>query len=161
MRNRPPREKANKITDPLEIFNYFTLKGDGCWVWIGAKANTGYGYITHKGKILNSHRLSWKVNIGEIPPGMSVLHKCDNRICVRPDHLFLGTITDNMADKTKKGRQLKGTQMHSSKLTDEDVINIRKQYVPWKVSLTTLGKKYGVHHTTILDVLHGESWKHI
>lgn len=75
-----------------------------CWVWTGAVGDHGYGRITEKGKRYRAHRMAWLINCGEIPEGLSVLHKCDNPSCVNPDHLFLGTQKVNIADGIQKGR---------------------------------------------------------
>lgn len=87
-------------------------KTDGCWNWIAARGSVrektpGYGHFGYLGKTHLAHRLSWKIHFGEIPAGIFVLHKCDNPGCVRPDHLFLGTHADNMADAKTKGRMIK------------------------------------------------------
>lgn len=75
---------------------------NGCWLWTGAKSR--YGYFKSCGKSERAHRYSWILFRGDIPDGMFVLHKCDNPLCVNPDHLFLGTQTDNMRDAQTKGR---------------------------------------------------------
>ena len=77
--------------------------GNSCWEWTACKAG-GYGQIYVRGKLVYAHRLSWVWANGKIPKGLFVLHKCDNRVCVNPDHLFLGTNKDNMQDCVRKGR---------------------------------------------------------
>jgi len=78
---------------------------DGCWEWTGCLNNKGYGVMnTGDGSVIYVHRFSYLIHIGEISKGLFVCHKCDNAKCVNPDHLFLGTHTDNMQDKTIKGR---------------------------------------------------------
>lgn len=79
-------------------------KTDGCWLWTAALSTTGYGRIGVGKKMAYTHRLSWEMHNGPIPPGMHICHHCDNPKCVRPDHLFLGTRTDNMRDMWRKGR---------------------------------------------------------
>ena len=83
-------------------------KADGCWEWTAClkkgKKGNGYGFFWLHGKNFRAHRFSWIINFGNISDGLCVLHRCDNRRCVRPDHLFLGTVTDNNVDAIKKGR---------------------------------------------------------
>jgi len=76
----------------------------GCWIWMGSTSK-GYGGIKIKGKMKKVHRVLWELTNGPIPKGMFVLHKCDITECANPDHLFLGTHTDNMRDMIQKGRR--------------------------------------------------------
>jgi hypothetical protein len=96
----------------------YVQKGDGCWLWTGSKNSNGYGQISarHLGNSpLHAHRLSWVIHFGEVPQGIEVCHNCDAtypvgdityRLCVRPDHLWLGTHVENLADMHAKGRRL-------------------------------------------------------
>ena len=79
------------------------LKSDGCWEWTAATNADGYGRIWADGEACGAHRVSWKLNSGDIPEGMHVLHSCDNPKCVRPDHLFLGDQQAN-SEMVAKGR---------------------------------------------------------
>src|SRR5436190_23826490 len=100
----------------------------GCWEWQGATRtkikNMPYGGIKIFQKTHLVHRVSYEHYIGPIPEGMQVLHKCDNPKCINPEHLFIGTNLDNVADKLKKGRQAVGGKCATSKLTSNDVIEI-------------------------------------
>jgi len=100
----------------------------GCWQWLGAKIPAGYGTLQVKENTKLAHRISWEIHCGEIPAELFVLHHCDNKICVNPDHLFLGTHRDNVDDAVRKGRHLHGEKHHKTKLTDDDVYTIRRQY---------------------------------
>lgn len=105
-----------QISRPLtadERFILRTVYGLGCWEWRGSFFRSGYGQFTLRNpeggrKNWSAPRFSWTRTNGPIPPGLSVLHRCDNRKCVRPDHLFLGTHQDNMADMKAKGRARSG-----------------------------------------------------
>lgn len=78
-----------------------------CWTWVGAVSSNGYGHININGKLISAHRLSWELFHNEKPGKKFVLHKCDNPLCVNPDHLFLGTNSDNQRDCIAKGRRAK------------------------------------------------------
>lgn len=139
-------------------------KGPDCWEWTGSKVKGGYGQIGKGGREIGNemtHRLSWEIHNGPIPEGMFVCHSCDNRSCVNPDHLFLGTHSDNVQDMVAKGRVgdvgRKGTKHHKAKLTDEDVREIRAA----EDSTTTLALIYGVSTSTIQRVKSGKGWSHV
>lgn len=88
--------------------NVVINKDTGCWEWQGAKNNIGYGFIRDGDKMRTTHRVAYEIYRGPIPEGMCVLHKCDNRKCVNPEHLWLGTRQDNADDMINKGRHTKG-----------------------------------------------------
>lgn len=109
----------------VERFWQKVVKTDGCWRWAGRNRHKfGYGIIgsnspKHLGRRgMEAHRLSWIIHFGQIPEGLSVLHKCDNPECTRPDHLFLGTTVDNLADMRRKGREARG-ETHGSRTHPE------------------------------------------
>lgn len=81
------------------------IKDSGCWDFKGAINATGYGVVGFNGKVMQAHRLSWFLHNGEIPDGLLVCHRCDNRRCCNPDHLFIGTHKDNTQDMILKGRR--------------------------------------------------------
>ena len=100
------REKI-KVTSLMEKFEskYIPEPMSGCWLWIGANSGKGgYGQISINGRIKRAHRVSWELHRGFIPEGMLVCHHCDTPPCVNPDHLFVGTYSDNTIDSVKKGR---------------------------------------------------------
>lgn len=95
-------------TDHRQRFWSKVEKGDGCWEWKTGRDRDGYGVFFWKVQGIGAHRASWMFTNGDIPPGLHVLHKCDNPPCVRPDHLFLGTNLDNQRDCMSKGRTARG-----------------------------------------------------
>jgi hypothetical protein len=108
------------------------VTGKGCWEWQGWKAGKGYGGINYQGRKMYAHRLAWILRRGEIPTGLQVLHHCDNPPCINPDHLFLGTNTDNVHDCIAKGRKVvgdvRGEKNPKAVLSPVDVLRIRRLY---------------------------------
>ncbi len=134
---------------------------NNCWEWTAAKQGAGYGTIGVDGKVVQAHRYSYELHYGPIPEGMSVLHHCDNRACVNPDHLFLGTNADNIADKMNKGRQARGITHSRARLTEAQVIEIRRKYAKGHISHAMLAAEYHVSISAIANITQRITWKHI
>lgn len=140
----------------LKRFEKKFAKTNGCWLWKGDKWSRpehGYGRIYVEGKRVKAHRVAWELYVGPIPTGLHVLHKCDVRLCVNPDHLFLGTKADNAHDRNQKGRQARGKSFPQCKLTDEQVIAIRND----PRGDTALAAEYGVWRGSIYRIRSGKS----
>lgn len=144
-----------------------------CHEWTGATNNRGYGYLNRgrrgEGMVL-AHRAAWEAAHGPIPAGLVVCHHCDNRRCVRIDHLFLGTTSDNARDSVAKGRHplqaanrsprrtvLRGEQVAQSRLSEADVLAIRAD----TRSQQQIADAYGVSQTAISQIRRRITWKHL
>lgn len=131
-------------------------KSDNCWEWTAGK-NRGYGAFFVNGKNVGAHKFSWEIHFGEIPKGMYVCHRCDNSLCVRPDHLFLGTQLDNIQDSVMKGRFWPSNE----KLTMNDARNIKKLHSSRRFTQEQLGTMFEVSRTTIYRIIHNISYRGI
>jgi hypothetical protein len=126
-----------------------------CWIWTAHKRGHGYGGFQVNGKTTTAHRVSWQLHNGDIPHELCVLHKCDNRLCVNPSHLFLGTQIENIKDRDSKGRQFahKGSK-HGNALLTEDQVRVIKRNKGF-TSPKFLGKCFGVSFQTIQAINSG------
>ena len=134
-----------------------------CWYWTGSLTR-GYGYATVNKKVGYAHRHSWEFNFGAIPKGMCVCHKCDNPICIRPDHLFLGTHADNVRDKIAKGRARTGkrigTQHKHAKLNDEKVL-LAYQLKKSGLTLREIAQQVGASKSAVGNIFTKTTWRHV
>lgn len=153
--------KQALLDDILQRFWKKIEKSEGCWKWKACIHSNGYGGFTILRKEMPPHRLSWILHKGSIPKDHWVLHKCDNRTCSNPEHLFLGDVRDNVSDSIAKGRHTKGIVQGLHKVTEEQVKEIRKKYMPYSYSMYTLAKEYGISVSEIHTIVHRKTWKHI
>lgn len=146
---------------PVERFWKYVIKSDYCWNWNGFKNEFGYGRMS-VGRIMHvAHRISWTIYFGHIPQDKRVLHQCDNRACVNPFHLFLGTQKDNMHDCIDKHRMKMGEDRPAAKLTEQEVRDIRKYFSVFGVRKCQLARRYGISDCEIHQIIAGTKWKHI
>lgn len=137
----------------------YVVEPNGHWRWTGAVSYTGggYGYFWYNGKIQKASRVSWQLHRGEIPEGMFVLHKpeCHDRLCICPDHLYLGTAADNVADKIRVGNQVghnRGFKLHY-----DDVVCIKKMLRDG-IRQSLIAWIYQVAPAHISSIYNGKSW---
>lgn len=131
----------------------------GCWLWTASSSAQGYGHFQVNGRLCRAHRVSWELHNGKIPDGMWVLHKCDNPGCVNPDHLFLGTNVDNVADMVAKGRRAKteGATHWNAKLSERQIRQIRSASGLHK----EIAAAFGVSRQHISHIKSGGKWSHL
>jgi hypothetical protein len=163
-------EKINiSLTSEQIIRFYNNVKIDeqtGCHIYIGGKNKTGYGVMKIGHKQIRAHRIAWYLNNGKILNELCVLHKCDNRICVNPDHLFLGTQIDNIKDMVNKGRNSGcfGETSHTAKLKEIqviDILNIVKQKGQYYGLIKELSEIYNVNWQIIRNIIKRKTWKYL
>jgi hypothetical protein len=170
------RSKTRAITQKLlssypwlpEFFwERVTKNKNGCWVWIGSLANGKYGRIHFPhGVELLAHRVAYVLQKKEDLPageGTLVRHSCDNPLCVRASHLRKGTHVQNMKDMVTRGRVAVGSRQGSSKLSESDVLTIRRLWAkdPKRYTQTRLSERFSVTQTAIWQVVHRKKWTHI
>lgn len=173
-------------TTPLaERLWAYVLKTETCWLWQGGLMDTGYGRIVIDNKPRRAHRIAYELTYGMILPGIRCCHTCDNRACVRPDHLFLGTDGDNLRDMSRKGRSgahvhpdtlargdrngahthpekvRRGTQCYQAKLTEAQVRQIRHLRATEQWTHRRLAAFFGVSRPVIGKILNGKNWKSV
>ena len=141
-------------------------KGENCWIWRHHMFPDGYGKVQFDSKSQRAHRIAYTLAIGSIPRGFYVLHHCDNPICCRPDHLWIGSQRDNMIDMARKGRSTKGRatvkgEMHGrSKVTIEDVQQIRRRVELGEMQID-LAKEFGLSFSALNHIVRRKNWRHV
>jgi hypothetical protein len=140
----------------------------GCWEWQRSRLPSGYGRVSVEGVLTYTHRWAYELAVEAIPESLHVCHHCDNPPCIRPDHLFIGTAAENIADRDRKGRdrwrlpefQTRGENHPISKLTDESVRESRALSRSG-VSVTELARKFDVSWNTMKKVICRTTWRHV
>jgi hypothetical protein len=137
----------------------YVVTDSGCHICTSHKPRSDGKYYSIKinGKVLVLHRVMYERKYGAIPSGLIARHKCDNVLCINPEHIELGTNQDNMNDMVERNRSLKGSKNNSSKLTEEVIIEIRNS----NLNKFELAEKYQVSERTIRDIIMNRAWKHI
>jgi hypothetical protein len=133
-------------------------KTDGCWKWTGSVSRR-YGMFKVNKKVRRANRVAYELWNGSIPDGLHILHSCDNTLCVNPQHLRVGTNTENVADRHERNRwaNMKGTNNSNSKLNEDDVEWIR--VIVGFYSLTDIARMYNISITTIWAIKNNKLWK--
>ena len=150
-----------------------------CWTWLGSlHPQKGYGQLGWNGRLIYVHRFSWILANGAIPDGMRILHRCDIRSCVNPDHLFVGTDEDNARDRESKSRgkqpcgDMNGKRRHPDKcargerngnaiLTLEQIVQMRFRYRLGGISHQALADEYGIDKSQAGRIIRRQFWKHV
>lgn len=152
--------QRNKLGPEIIEANSIPEPNSGCWLWTGTVSSVGYGIISVNYENWSSHRLSYAVYHGAIPPGKWVLHRCDNYLCVNPDHLYAGTPKNNTQDAMQRGRMTRGSRINTAVLHESQIPQIRKQ-LEAGVTCAAIAAELGVDRTTINCLKLGKSWRHI
>lgn len=158
--------KVANLSDPFVIARFLSMCDHSddriCWNWTGLQNTNGYGRFSLANKHQLAHRVSFEIFIGEIPDGMCVCHQCDNRLCVNPRHLWLGTQSENLKDAVAKGRVFQpdttGEKNGNRKLDWERVRAIRRMAASG-VKINLLASSFRVSHSTIREVVIGKIWR--
>jgi hypothetical protein len=158
IRKRPPVPPRNKPRPWQERFWPKVDQTGECWLWTAAVDGRGYGKLQvgtfHEPRYANAARLSYELAYGPIPAGRNVLHQCDVRRCVRPDHLFRGTTTDNQRDMARKSRS-------TAKLSHEQVAELRRLHQAGLLNMSGAARHYGVSVTSIWRAVHRYTHTHL
>ena len=140
-----------------------TQTDTGCMEFNGYRNDSDYGIVRRRGQKFLAHRWSWIEEHGEIPDGMCVCHHCDNPPYINPDHLFLGTPNDNIADRHAKGRSAsaRGTDNPNARITEDEVAAIRRLHADREANQYQIAAQFGLAQTTVSSIVRNKSWRHV
>lgn len=143
--------RLSSTASPLGRFNNtgWSETPQGCWEWNGSRFPRGYGQFSVNGKLCYAHRFAYRIHHGPFPSDLKILHRCDNPPCVNPEHLFLGTTQDNSDDMCRKGRSASGEQSGLHRLTDTQVLEIRRRYAAGDIRQRDLAVEFGTCQSNI------------
>lgn len=145
------------------------VKGPDCWLWTGSMSSKGYGRISAERRHVTASRVAYSLEYGAFDERLHVLHRCDNPSCVRPDHLFLGTQVDNMADMNSKNRHgrsgagenvRKGKSHPFAKIDESCAKQIRERHKSG-ITMKELASSFGLNVPSIWRIIHRKTWKHV
>jgi len=158
---------ARKILRPIRFLKQTDTAGldvDVCWLWKGAVNSNGYGRFIDKNVHKLAHRVAYEIFVGPIPDGQNACHSCDNRLCVNPHHLWIGTQSANLKDAVSKGRMFRpntnGERNGNHKLCDDDVRTIRAMFHGGQRRYR-IAEHFGVSPSTVGDIIAGKIWKDV
>lgn len=150
------------MDDPVEFWKR-TARSE-CIEWQGPLKDDRYGAVSWEGRATTAHRVAYALAKGPIPTGLQVRHTCDNRKCCNPDHLILGTIRENMADKRERPKKwpwgAKGEASGKAKLTNEQVLEIRRRYTAGETA-KALSVAFGMSHSATQNITSRKTWTHL
>lgn len=147
----------NTLSDDYVEKRTVVIAESGCWIWMLSTVRGGYGKVSIDGKSHTAHRAIWEKKNGPVPSGLILCHRCDTPSCVNPDHLFVGTHSDNSLDMVTKNRAAKGEKIGNSKLTSDVVGKIRSMTGTYK----SIGEAFGISESAVWYVRNNVTWRHI
>ena len=156
-----PEHLAQRLANALD-----DAQEGSCWEWKRTKNYYGYGTLTVNGKTIFAHRLAYQLGVGDIPTGLQVLHSCDNPSCINPQHLHLGTGSDNMKECYDRGRSkikpvsFKGESNGSAKLSKKDVVVI-KSLIAHGEKQHKVAAEFNISQAQVSNIVLGKGWSHV
>lgn len=146
-----------KKGDPARIFDRIEKTDTGCWLYTGGISSSGYGIVSVRNKSVHTHRLAYQLRCGSIPEGMCVLHRCDVRRCINPEHLFLGSLADNNRDCMRKGRTAdrRGEKNTQVKYPDAEIARLLEMHATGKYSQRQLAGIFHMSQQHISGIVRG------